>query len=74
MSLKSVARFLSVVLICSAFNLKDVKVFVCDSTTSVAYHETKNCRGLNRCTHEIIQVTKRDAIENYGKRACKICY
>jgi hypothetical protein len=52
----------------------DSSVFVCDSNTSVAYHYTKTCRGLNACTHTIIQVSKTSAINSYGKRACKICY
>jgi len=48
-------------------------VFVCDSTTSYAYHRTENCRGLNRCSHQIIQITESEA-QNRGKRACKICF
>ena len=52
----------------------DTTVYVCDSSTSVAYHETKLCRGLNACTHTIIAVTQTKAINSYGKRACKICY
>lgn len=50
------------------------KVYVCDSKTSVAYHAINDCRGLNRCTHTIICITKKEAINDYGKRACKICY
>ncbi|MDP2386164.1 MAG: hypothetical protein Q8M29_07320 [Bacteroidota bacterium] len=49
-------------------------VYVCDSKTSVAYHATKDCKGLNRCTHEIIHISKTDAVSVYNKRACKICY
>jgi hypothetical protein len=49
-------------------------VFVCDSETSIAYHASRSCKGLNRCTHTIISVSENDAINRYGKRACKICY
>jgi len=49
-------------------------VYVCNSTTSVAYHSSSTCRGLNRCTHKIVKVTKKEAVETYGKRACKICF
>ncbi|HWJ25513.1 MAG TPA: hypothetical protein VNS32_03165 [Flavisolibacter sp.] len=54
--------------------LKADKVYVCDSRTSEAYHINKNCRGLNRCTHTIIEVTEKQAIDSYHKRKCKICY
>jgi hypothetical protein len=49
------------------------KVYICVSKTAVAYHNFKDCRGLQRCTHEIKTVTKEEAIER-GYRACKICY
>lgn len=49
-------------------------VYVCDTKTSVAYHSTKDCKGLNRCSHEIIHVSKADAVNVYGKRECKLCY
>ena len=48
-------------------------VFVCDSNTSVAYHASDSCKGLNKCSHKIISVTLSEAT-NKGKRACKICY
>lgn len=54
--------------------LKTDKVFICDSKTSDVYHSSKNCRGLNRCTHIIIEVTEKQATDNYHKRRCKICY
>ncbi|HEX5155148.1 MAG TPA: hypothetical protein VFW07_27080 [Parafilimonas sp.] len=49
-------------------------VYICDSNTAYAYHKTKDCSGLNRCTHEIRKITKADAINEYGRRACKVCY
>ena len=51
------------------------EVYICVSKNAVAYHKSKNqCRGLGKCTHDIIKVTKEDAIRKYKYRACKICY
>lgn len=72
--MKKVLLLSALLLVGFAFKGSDAKVFVCDSSTSVAYHSSKNCRGLQKCTHEIINVPKNDAINVYGKRACKICY
>lgn len=49
------------------------KVYVCISRTAYAYHRTKSCHGLQRCTHEIQTQTKDDAVAG-GYRPCKICY
>lgn len=53
---------------------KETNVWICNSEKSVAYHSKKDCRGLNNCKHEIKEVTKTDAMNVYGRRACKICY
>ena len=63
----------SLLLILISFS-SESSVYVCDSSTSVAYHSSSDCRGLNKCTHTIIRVSQNDAINKYGKRACKICY
>jgi hypothetical protein len=49
-------------------------VYVCDSGKEIAYHSEKSCRGLNRCTHQIVSVNESDAISAYRLRKCKICY
>lgn len=72
--MKKLLFALTLLLTMSFIGKGDETVYVCDSSTSVAYHKTKTCSGLNRCTHEIITVTKTKAIDTYGKRACKICY
>lgn len=51
-----------------------VSVYICDSKSAYAYHSSTSCRGLNRCTHGVYKVTKSEAIESYGRQACKICY
>lgn len=48
-------------------------VYVCVSTTAYAYHVDYDCRGLQACTHTIRKVTEDDAINKYGRKACKIC-
>jgi len=32
-------------------NKKGDNVYICNSTTAVAYHSSESCSGLNRCTH-----------------------
>lgn len=51
----------------------DEIVYLCNSKTSEVYHTNRQCKALKKCSHEIIEVTKADAINKYGKRACKIC-
>lgn len=67
----------TLLILATAFMLSAPKpageVYVCKSKTSVAYHASQTCRGLNRCTHEIVTVSVKEA-QDMGKRACKICY
>lgn len=49
------------------------KVYICDSAGSYAYHLSKSCSGLRHCKHQILIVTKDEAINTYGRKACKIC-
>ncbi|MBS1594497.1 MAG: hypothetical protein JST90_09235 [Bacteroidetes bacterium] len=48
-------------------------VYICDSKGSVAYHNSKTCRGLQACKHEIKTVTEAEATQ-LGRRRCKVCY
>jgi hypothetical protein len=50
------------------------KVWICDSKTSVAYHSKKDCAGLSRCTHQIIEISEEEAKKEYDKRKCKMCF
>ena len=47
-------------------------VYICQSRSAYAYHKYE-CRGLARCTHGIIKVSKAQAIK-MGYKPCKICY
>ena len=49
------------------------KAFICDSPQAVAYHSSKNCRGLQKCAHQVLEVYEREALDK-GLRGCKICY
>ncbi len=72
--MKNLIKISFIFIICTSFKIIINKVYVCDSKTSVAYHNSKNCDGLDNCKHEIIYITKSDATVKYNKRACKICY
>ena len=45
--------------------------YICDSGNTVKYHLDKDCRGLNKCTHEIKKVKLEDAKEEHNP--CKLC-
>jgi hypothetical protein len=47
-------------------------VYICKSKSAYAYHQYQ-CRGLARCTHGIVRITKAQAIK-LGYKPCKICY
>ena len=52
----------------------DASVYICDSKTAKAYHKDEDCRGLSRCTHAVVKVTKKVAEENYSRAQCHVCY
>ena len=55
---------------CGSSESKD-SVYIC--VTGHVYHATKSCRGLRKATHEINAVSIDEAINDYGRRACKVC-
>jgi hypothetical protein len=69
--MKKFIALVSIVVLCAFTPSTDV--YVCVSTTSVAYHSNKSCTGLSRCTHEIKAMSVDDAVK-MGKRPCHICY
>ncbi len=48
----------------------DTSVYICVSETAKKYHYDKNCRGLNKCSHEIKKVTLSDAKGKYTRTLC----
>lgn len=49
-------------------------VYICKSSGASVYHSELKCWGLQKCTHKILKVTVKEATEEYGRRACKVCY
>jgi hypothetical protein len=49
------------------------QVYICTGATAKRFHKSEKCRGLSRCSGEIIKVSKEEAIKR-GKTPCKICY
>ncbi len=50
------------------------EVYVCGSNSAKAYHKSDDCRGLARCTHAVVKVTKKEAEEIYRRVKCQMCY
>lgn len=46
-------------------------VFYCDSKTAKRYHKSKDCKGLEECTHIVRSTTIEDATK-LGLTPCKI--
>ncbi len=44
-------------------------IYICDSPNAYAYHYNINCHGLNRCTHEIIEISQDELNESYSERS-----
>jgi len=59
---------------CFAFAKPASTVFICDSKGAKAYHSSKTCSGIKKCTHEIREITLKEATDIYNRVACKICY
>ncbi len=49
----------------------DRTAYICVSKNAKVYHLDRDCRGLNRCNHQI-RAVKLKEIAKY-RRACKIC-
>ena len=47
-------------------------VYICTGPKAKVYHKYKDCKGLNRCSGDVISVTLEKAKKT--RRACKICY
>lgn len=47
-------------------------VYICTGPKAVVYHKTKNCKGLSKCSDDVVSVS----LEKISKtrRPCKICY
>ncbi len=55
-------------------NPEEANVYICNSKTVKAYHRWRNCRGLDKCNHDVEKVTETEAKEDYGRTRCMVCY
>lgn len=55
-----------------ANEIKETKVVVCNSKNATKYHYSSSCRGLNRCNHQIVSMTKSQA-QSKGLGCCSFC-
>jgi hypothetical protein len=46
-------------------------VYYCDSPTGKKYHQSKQCRGLKKCTHTVKTISLKEA-EKMGLTQCQI--
>jgi len=46
----------------SFIEINSTSVYICLSPNAKKYHFDKNCKGLQKCTHEIRKVTKEEAL------------
>ena len=49
-------------------------VYVCDSQTAKVYHKSDGCGGLDQCPSEVVEVTNKQAEEDYDRVPCPVCY
>jgi hypothetical protein len=52
---------------------QDATVYICTGPSSKCYHKTDKCKGISRCSKEIIEV-KQSYAESKGRTPCKMCY
>ena len=48
-------------------------VYICTGPKSKRCHAHRNCRGLKKCSAEIVSISL-DKAQNSGYTPCKICY
>lgn len=49
-------------------------VFICDGTGGYTFHSRKTCAELAKCKGRVLDMTKADAMNNWGRKQCKNCY
>ena len=47
-------------------------VYVCSGSSAKRYHSVEDCKGLSRCSGEIVEMTVEEAEED-GKTPCRMC-
>lgn len=49
-------------------------VFICNGSLAAAYHKTKNCKGLEKCTKAVSKIPKTNAVNKLKRKPCGYCY
>ncbi|ASS47988.1 MAG: hypothetical protein A3D31_01145 [Candidatus Fluviicola riflensis] len=53
-------------LLCSSVG-SETTVYICDSPYATKYHYSKSCKGLEKCTHQLKELTLKEAqAKQYG--------
>lgn len=50
------------------------KVFICDGAGGYHFHSRKTCAVLSKCKGRVLDVTKKEALGDWGRKQCKSCY
>ena len=49
-------------------------VYICGGKYAYAYHSYQNCKGLNNCQSKVYYTSENDAINQYGRVPCCLCW
>ncbi|MBR5147764.1 MAG: hypothetical protein IKV15_01015 [Bacteroidaceae bacterium] len=52
---------------------EDKGVYICTGSMSRRYHKKETCKGLDRCSGEILKVSVEEA-RSYKRTPCRFCY
>lgn len=52
---------------------QETYVYICTGPQSKRYHKTNSCRGLNKCSGDVLKVTITKA-KSMNRTACGWCY
>ncbi len=63
--------FISLLFFVGSFMAPADSVYYCDSTGGKRFHQSKQCRGLQKCTHEI-KSTSTSGAKSLGLTQCLI--
>lgn len=55
------------------YSTKTETVYICTGGYSKKYHSSPDCRGLDNCKGQIIEVSLYDAVNKYYRTPCKVC-
>ena len=73
--MKKLTLTLATLLLLSSFSLESSPstVYICTGPKAKVYHSSSTCRGMNRCSGEVVGVSLAKA-KKMGRRECKICW